>query len=569
MAFENLTERLQNVFKNLRGKKKITETDVTEITKEIRVALLEADVALPVVKKFIKAIRERAVGVEVSEALNPAQQVIKIVDEELTAILGGGEAELLKSPKIPTIIMMVGLQGAGKTTFAGKLAKKLKEEQNARPLMIAADVYRPAAIDQLKTLGEQLEIPVYDEGTAEKPVNIVRNGLLKAQEERKDYVLIDTAGRLEIDDTLMNELQEIKALAEPTEILLVVDAMTGQVAAQVAKTFDEKLDITGVIITKLDGDTRGGAALSIREITGKPIKFTGTGEKLTDLEVFYPDRMSSRILGMGDMLTLIEKAQANYDEEQSAKLAEKMAENRFDYEDFVEQLDQVTNMGPMEDIMKMIPGMSQMPGLDKVKVDPKDVARKRAMVLSMTPAERHLEAELSPARRRRIAAGSGNSFIEVNKFIKQFNQSKEMMQGIMNGDMNAMMQKMMGGAGGQMPNMPAGSGNSFIEVNKFIKQFNQSKEMMQGIMNGDMNAMMQKMMGGAGGQMPNMPAGSGMPDMSSLGDLQGMMGNGSANGMPDMSSMFGGGLKGKATEFAMKQAMKRAQKKMKKGKKKR
>ena len=274
MAFENLTERLQNVFKNLRGKKKITETDVTEITKEIRVALLEADVALPVVKKFIKAIRERAVGVEVSEALNPAQQIIKIVDEELTAILGGGEAELLKSPKIPTIIMMVGLQGAGKTTFAGKLAKKLKEEQNARPLMIAADVYRPAAIDQLKTLGEQLEIPVYDEGTAEKPVNIVRNGLLKAQEERKDYVLIDTAGRLEIDDTLMNELQEIKALAEPTEILLVVDAMTGQVAAQVAKTFDEKLDITGVIITKLDGDTRGGAALSIREITGKPIKLS-------------------------------------------------------------------------------------------------------------------------------------------------------------------------------------------------------------------------------------------------------------------------------------------------------
>lgn len=271
MAFENLTERLQNVFKNLRGKKKITEADVTEITKEIRVALLEADVALPVVKKFIKAIRERAVGVEVSEALNPAQQIIKIVDEELTAILGGGEVELLKSPKIPTIIMMVGLQGAGKTTFAGKLAKKLKEEQDARPLMIAADVYRPAAIDQLKTLGDQLDIPVYDEGTSQKPVDIVKNGLAKAREERKDYVLIDTAGRLEIDDTLMNELQEIKALATPTEILLVVDAMTGQVAAQVAKTFDEKLDITGVIITKLDGDTRGGAALSIREITGPPV----------------------------------------------------------------------------------------------------------------------------------------------------------------------------------------------------------------------------------------------------------------------------------------------------------
>ncbi|MEY8443587.1 signal recognition particle protein [Lactococcus ileimucosae] len=518
MAFENLTERLQNVFKNLRGKKKITEQDVTEITKEIRVALLEADVALPVVKKFIKAIRERAIGTEVSEALNPAQQVISIVNEELTAILGGGEAELLKSPKIPTIIMMVGLQGAGKTTFAGKLAKKLKEEQNARPLMIAADVYRPAAIDQLKTLGEQLDIPVYDEGTAESPVNIVKNGLARAREERKDYVLIDTAGRLEIDDRLMNELQEIKALAQPTEILLVVDAMTGQVAAQVAKTFDEKLDISGVIITKLDGDTRGGAALSIREITGKPIKFTGTGEKLTDLEIFYPDRMSSRILGMGDMLTLIEKAQAQFDEEQSMKMAAKMAENRFDYSDFVEQLDQVTNMGPMEEIMKMIPGMSQVPGIENVKVNPKDIARKRAIVLSMTPAERQLEVELSPARRRRIAAGSGNSFIEVNKFIKQFNQSKDMMQGIMNGDMDAMMQQMMGGTGGKMPNMK---------------------------------------------KMPN-----GMPDMSSLGDLQGLMGGGASSGTPDMSAMFGGGLKGKATQFAMKQAMKRAQKKMKKGRKK-
>ncbi|MDR0299528.1 MAG: signal recognition particle receptor subunit alpha, partial [Streptococcaceae bacterium] len=275
MAFENLTERLQSVFKNLRGKRKVTENDILEITKEIRVALLEADVALPVVKKFIRNIRERAIGVEVSEALNPAQQIISIVNEELTAILGGGEAELLKSPHIPTIIMMVGLQGAGKTTFAGKLAKKLKEEQNARPLMIAADVYRPAAIDQLKTLGAQLEIPVYDEGTGENPVNIVRNGLAKAAEARNDYVLIDTAGRLEIDDKLMNELLEIKALAQPTEILLVVDAMTGQIAAQVAKTFDEILDITGVIITKLDGDTRGGAALSIREITGKPIKFTG------------------------------------------------------------------------------------------------------------------------------------------------------------------------------------------------------------------------------------------------------------------------------------------------------
>lgn len=512
MAFENLTERLQGVFKNLRGKKKVSEQDVTEITKEIRIALLEADVALPVVKKFVKAIRERAVGVEVSEALNPAQQVISIVDEELTALLGGGEAELLKSPKIPTVIMMVGLQGSGKTTFAGKLAKKLKEESDARPLMIAADVYRPAAIDQLKTLGNQLEIPVYDEGTAESPVNIVKNGLAKAAENRNDYVLIDTAGRLEIDETLMNELTQIKEIAHPTEILLVVDAMTGQVAAQVAKTFDETLDITGVIITKLDGDTRGGAALSIREITGKPIKFTGTGEKLTDLEVFYPDRMSSRILGMGDMLTLIEKAQSQFDEEESRKMAEKMAENRFDYEDFVSQLDQVTSMGPMEEIMKMIPGMSQMPELANVKVDPKDVARKKAIVLSMTPAERRLEAELSPARRRRIASGSGNSYVDVNKFIKQFNQSKDMMQSVMSGDMNSMMQGLMGGQG--MPNTK---------------------------------------------NLPN-----GMPDMSQLGDLSSMMGGEN----PDMSAMFGSGIKGKATEFAMKQAMKRAQKKMKKGKRK-
>ncbi|MFV0555498.1 MAG: signal recognition particle protein [Lactovum sp.] len=509
MAFENLTERLQGVFKNLRGKRKITENDVLEITKEIRLALLEADVALPVVKKFIRNIRERAIGVEVSEALNPGQQVISIVNEELTIILGGGESELLKSPHIPTIIMMVGLQGAGKTTFAGKLAKKLKEEQKARPLMIAADVYRPAAIEQLKTLGKQLELPVYDEGVDSNPLEIVKHGLTQASKNKNDYVLIDTAGRLEIDDKLMTELLEIKELAKPTEILLTVDAMTGQVAAQVAKGFDEKLDITGVVITKLDGDTRGGAALSIREITGKPIKFTGTGEKLTDLEIFYPDRMSSRILGMGDMLTLIERAQGQYDEEQSAKMAEKVLENRFDFSDFIDQLDQVQSMGPMDEIMKMIPGMSELPGFANVKIDENEIARKKAMVLSMTKAERQLEVELSPARRRRIAAGSGNTFIEVNKFIKQFNQSKDLMQGMMSGDMNQVMSGMAKKNGRQIP--------------------------------------------------------AGMPDMSQLGDLSSMMGN---SGQVDMSQMFGEGLKGKATEFAMKQAMKRVQKKMKKGKKK-
>lgn len=512
MVFENLTERLQTVFKNLRGKRKITEEDITVITKEIRIALLEADVALPVVKVFIKAIRERAVGTEISEALNPTQQIIQIVDEELTKILGGGEAELLKSSRIPTIIMMIGLQGAGKTTFAGKLARKLKEDYSARPLMIAADVYRPAAIDQLKTLGNQLDIPVYEEGTSQSPISIVRNGLKEADKFKNDYVLIDTAGRLEIDDVLMDELSQIKEFSNPTEILLVVDAMTGQVAAQVAKTFDEKLDITGVVITKLDGDTRGGAALSIREITGKPIKFTGTGEKLTDLEVFYPDRMSSRILGMGDILTLIEKTKAQYDEKEAVAMAEKIAENRFDYSDFITQLDQVQSMGPMEDIMKMIPGMSNLPGGANTQIDEEEIARQKAIVLSMTPAERQLEVELSPARRRRIASGSGNSYVEVNKFIKRFNQSKDMMQAVMQGDMSAMMGAMGKGEKGRNGAMP------------------------------DMNAL-QDMMSGLGGSS-------------------------ATDSMTDMSAMFGGGIKGKATEFAMKQAMKRAQKKMKKKRKK-
>ncbi|URZ86862.1 signal recognition particle protein [Floricoccus penangensis] len=517
MAFENLTERMQGVFKNLRGKRKLTEEDIAQVTKEIRLALLEADVALPVVKSFVRKVRERATGFEVSEALDPAQQVLKIVDDELTEILGGGESQLQKSPKIPTVIMMVGLQGAGKTTFAGKLANRLKTEENARPLMIAADVYRPAAIEQLKVIGSQVDVPVFDKGTDVSPVEIVKEGLELAKQNKNDYVLIDTAGRLEIDDKLMNELEQIKEVANPTEILLVVDAMTGQVAAQVAKTFNERLDITGVIVTKLDGDTRGGAALSIREITGKPIKFAGVGEKITDLEVFYPERMSSRILGMGDMLTLIEKAQKDFDEERSIELAQKMKENTFDFNDFIEQLDQVTNMGPLDEILKMIPGMSSMPGISDVKVDPKEIARKRAMVLSMTPEERENPDILSPSRRRRIAAGSGNTFIEVNKLIKQFNQSKKMMQGIMNGDMNSLLGQM---GGGKMPNMPKG-----------------------------MN-------------MPN-----GMPDMSQLGDL-GDLGDLAGGEMPDLSAMFGGGLKGRMGKMAMNSAMKRAQKKMQKGRKK-
>ncbi|MDR0920902.1 MAG: signal recognition particle protein [Lactobacillales bacterium] len=439
MAFEGLTERLQNAMSKLRRKGKVSEADVKEMMREIRLALLEADVALPVVKEFTKSVRERAIGAEVLENLNPTQQIVKIVDEELTKTLGGETVALNKSPKIPTVIMMAGLQGAGKTTFAGKLANKLIKDENARPLMIAGDVYRPAAIDQLKVLGEQLNVPVFDMGTEVSPVEIVREGLKVAEKNHNDYVLIDTAGRLHVDEALMDELKQIKELAHPDEILLVVDAMTGQDAVNVAQSFNEQLGITGVIITKLDGDTRGGAALSIRSITGAPIKFVGTGEKLTDLEVFHPDRMSSRILGMGDMLTLIEKAQQEFDEKKAEEMAQKMRENSFDFNDFIEQLDQVMNMGPLEDLLKMIPGMNQMPGMDQIKVDPKDVARKRAIVMSMTPAERENPDLLNPSRRRRIAAGSGNNVIEVNRMIKQFNESKKMMQ---------MMSK------GNMPNIP-------------------------------------------------------------------------------------------------------------------
>lgn len=517
MAFESLTERLQGVFKNIRGKKKLSEKEVQEVTKEIRLALLEADVALPVVKTFIKRVRERAVGHEIIDTLDPTQQIVKIVNEELTEILGSETAELEKSPKIPTIIMMVGLQGAGKTTFAGKLANKLIKEEKARPLMIAADIYRPAAIDQLKTLGQQINVPVFDMGTEQPAVEIVRQGLAQARENRNDYVIIDTAGRLQIDEKLMQELRDVKALAQPNEILLVIDSMIGQEAANVADEFNKQLDITGVVLTKIDGDTRGGAALSVREITGKPIKFTGTGEKITDIETFHPDRMSSRILGMGDLLTLIEKASAEYDEQKSLELAEKMRENTFDFNDFIEQLDQVQNMGPMEDLLKMIPGMANNPALKNIKVDERDIARKRAIVSSMTPEERENPDLLNPSRRRRIAAGSGNSFVDVNKFIKDFNQAKQMMQGVMSGDMDKMMKQM----GINPNNLPKNMPNNM-----------------------DMSAL--------DGMMSQ-----GMPDMSALG------------GNMDMSQMFGGGLKGKVGEFATKQAMKRMAKKMKKAKKKR
>ncbi len=345
MAFENLSTRIQTALSGLRRKGKITQDDVNEATREIRLALLEADVNFKVVKDFVSAVKTRALGQEVMGSLTPGQQIIKIVDEELTKMMGETAVGLNKSPHIPTIIMMVGLQGTGKTTTAGKLANHLMKTEHARPLLIAADIYRPAAVDQLKVIGEQLSVPVYDEGTSATAETIVTNGLQVAEQNKNDYVIIDTAGRLEIDEQLMTELKNVKQIAHPDNILLVIDAMTGQVATQVAEGFDQSLDVTGVVLTKLDGDTRGGAALSIRAVTGKPIIFTGKGEKLTDLDNFYPDRMANRILGMGDMLSLIEKAQSDYDQEQAEKVAMKMRENTFDFNDFIDQMEQVEKMG--------------------------------------------------------------------------------------------------------------------------------------------------------------------------------------------------------------------------------
>ncbi|WP_125768666.1 signal recognition particle protein [Companilactobacillus furfuricola] len=453
MAFEGLSERLNKVFSALKGKGKLSEDDVRSVTREVRMALLEADVNFDVVKDFVKKVKERALGAEVMASLSPSQQVIKIVDEELTKLMGTEAVPLNKAPHIPTIIMMVGLQGAGKTTTAGKLARRLIDNDKARPLFIAGDVYRPAAIEQLQTIGKQLDVPVYEEGTDKDPVEIVKNGLAQAHENKNDYVIIDTAGRLEIDEQLMDELQRIKDLAHPNEILFVADSMTGQVAAKVAAGFDQQLDITGVVLTKLDGDTRGGAALSIRSVTGKPIKFIGQGEKLDQLDVFHPDRMANRILGMGDMLTLIEKAQKDYDEEQAKDMAEKIKENNFDFNDFIDQMDQIQKMGPLDEIMKMIPGMANNPALANVNIDEKDIAHLKAIVYSMTPQERENPKLLNPSRRRRIATGSGRSVQEVNRMIKQFKQSQDMMKQMSKGNMKGMDQLMGNGVQGRLGKM--------------------------------------------------------------------------------------------------------------------
>ncbi|MFT8901781.1 signal recognition particle protein [Liquorilactobacillus nagelii] len=463
MAFEGLTERLQQAIGKLKRKGKVSEGDVKEAMREIRLALLEADVNFQVVKDFVKEVREKAIGAKVLESLTPAQQIVKIVNDQLTAVMGQEAVPLQKSEKIPTIIMMVGLQGAGKTTTLGKLALKLKNEQHARPLLIAGDVYRPAAIDQLQALGEQIGAPVFSLGTDISPVEIVRQGLKAAQEKKNDYVLIDTAGRLQIDQKLMEELKQITELAQPNETLLTVDAMTGQNAVEVAKGFNEQLDITGVVLTKLDGDTRGGAALSIRAVTGKPIKFIGQGEKMTDLDIFYPDRMASRILGMGDMLTLIEKAQQDFDEKKAAEMQEKMRENSFDFNDFLDQMEQVQKMGPMDDIMKMIPGMANNPALKNFQIDEKQIAHIKAIVLSMTPNEREQPDILNPSRRRRIAAGSGRPVQEVNRMIKQFNQMKKMMSNISKGNLNGMEGLLGNGLSGKMAKM---SLNSMVRKNK-------------------------------------------------------------------------------------------------------
>ena len=438
MAFEGLSERLQGAMTKIGKKGRITEADLKEMMREVRLALLEADVNFKVVKDFVRKVNERALGSDVLESLSPAQQVVKIVNEELTELMGGEQEPFIFAKKPPTVVMMVGLQGAGKTTTAGKLASYMKKRENKRPLLAAADVYRPAAIDQLQTIGKQLDFPVYAKGTDANPVAIATEAVEEAKMQGRDFVIIDTAGRLHVDENLMTELKNIKAAVEPDEILFTVDAMTGQDAVNVAKAFNEQLGITGVILTKLDGDTRGGSALSIRSVTGKPIKFTGQGEKLDDIEPFYPDRMASRILGMGDMLTLIERAQQDYDEDKAKEMAEKIRENTFDFNDFIDQMDQVSNMGPIEDLLKMIPGMSNLPGIDQVKVDPKDMAHMKAIVMSMTPEERENPDLLSQSRRRRISKGSARSLQEVNRMIKQFNESRKMMNQMSKGNFAGM-----------------------------------------------------------------------------------------------------------------------------------
>ena len=425
MAFDSLGDKLQSITKKLRGQGKISEKDLKAVTREVKVALLEADVNYKVVKQFTEKINERALGSEVMESLTPGQQIIKIVREELTELLGGEMAKLTFSSKPPTVIMMVGLQGSGKTTTTGKLARLLKK-QNKRPLLAACDVYRPAAINQLEVLGKQLEVPVFSLGDKESPVVIAKQAVEHANRYGNDVVILDTAGRLHIDEALMEELRQIKETVNPQEILLVVDSMTGQDAVNVAQSFNDLLEITGVILTKLDGDTRGGAALSVKSITGKPIKFAGMGEKMDALEPFYPDRMAGRILGMGDILTLIDKAQENINQAQAEEMSKKMLKAEFTFDDYLAQMEQMQNMGSLEGMLEMMPGMKSK--LKDVKIDPKEMDHVKAIIRSMTPQERRNPKLINGSRRRRIALGSGTKVQDVNRLLKQYEQAQSLMK---------------------------------------------------------------------------------------------------------------------------------------------
>ena len=426
MAFENLADKLQAAFKKLNSRGKLTEKDVKDAMREVRMALLEADVNYLVVKDFVKRVTDRAVGEQIFGTLNAGQTVIKIVREEMTALMGGTNARLEFTGNPPTVIMLIGLQGAGKTTLAGKLAGML-QKQGKKPMLVAADVYRPAAIKQLQVVGSQVEVPVFEMGQ-DDPVGIVRAAKREAIRSLRDVMIVDTAGRLQIDDNLMQELENIKQEVAPQEILLVVDAMTGQEAVNVAKTFDERLGITGVVLTKLDGDTRGGAALSIRAVTGKPIKFSSIGEKLDQIEPFHPDRMASRILGMGDVLTLIDKASALVDEKKAADLEQKLRKNQFTLEDFLDQFAQMRKMGGMNDMLAMLPGGSKIAAeVDEDEMN-KNMARTEAIILSMTPKERRDPRILNASRKRRIAAGSGTTVQQINQLLKQFEQTQAMVK---------------------------------------------------------------------------------------------------------------------------------------------
>ena len=444
MVFENLADKLQNTFKALRGKGKLTEADVKAAMREVKLALLEADVNFKIVKDFVQKVTDRAIGQEVMSSLTPGQQVIKIVNEELTALMGTTRSKLTVSSSPVSVYMMVGLQGSGKTTTCGKLGNYLKK-QGKKPLLVACDIYRPAAIKQLQVVGDSLGLPVFSMGQI-SPVEITKAALQQAARYGNDVVILDTAGRLHIDEALMQELVEIKKAARPTEILLVVDAMTGQDAVNVAESFNAQLGIDGLVMTKLDGDTRGGAALSVRAVTGKPIKFAGMGEKLNELEEFHPDRMASRILGMGDVLTLIEKAQSSFDEEEARKLEKKMKKGSFDFEDFLAQLQQMKKMGPIGDLLGMIPGMGNQKALKDIQVDEKQFVRLEAIIQSMTVKERRDPNLINGSRKKRIAAGSGTSVQEVNQLLKQFEQMKKMMK-----QFSGMEKRMKRGGGMRLP----------------------------------------------------------------------------------------------------------------------